>query len=84
MRRRRLTHTASSARPSQTPLEGCADDAAPLIPNTVALPNGERGRTSRASSADDAGNLTPNPFPRGKGNNREERSGTGILRFALE
>jgi hypothetical protein len=33
---------------------------------------------------DDAKTLTPNPFPRGKGNNREERGGgTGILRFAL-
>jgi hypothetical protein len=29
------------------------------------------------SIADDAGNLTPNPFPSGKGNR------TGILRFAL-
>jgi len=41
MRHRRLTHTASSARPSQTPLQGCADDAAPLTPNTVALPGEE-------------------------------------------
>src|SRR5260370_21827314 len=39
---RRLTHTASAARPSQTPLQGCADDAAPLTPNTVALPVRER------------------------------------------
>jgi hypothetical protein len=40
MRRHRLTHTASSAPPSQTPLEGGADDAAPLTLNTVALPIG--------------------------------------------
>ena len=32
---------ASSARPSQTPLEGRADDASCLTPNTVARPSGE-------------------------------------------
>ncbi len=44
MHRRRLTHKASSAPPSQTPLEGGADDAAPLTLNTVALPYRERGK----------------------------------------
>ena len=29
------------------------------------------------------GSKEPNPFPRGKGNNRVEKIGTGILRFAL-
>ena len=38
MSTRRLTHQASSARPSQTPLEGRADDAIPLTFDTVAHP----------------------------------------------
>jgi hypothetical protein len=50
---------------------------------------------SRSGIANDAKNLTPKPFPwregepkfgtshGGKENNRAERSGTGILRFAL-
>src|ERR1019366_9209875 len=36
----RRTLKASSARPAQTPLVGCADDASRLISNTVALRQG--------------------------------------------
>ncbi len=36
----RASAQASSARPSQTPLEGRAEDASLLIPNTVAHPSG--------------------------------------------
>jgi len=37
-------------------------------PHLHPLPNRERGRRTRARIANDAGDLTPNPFPSGKGN----------------
>jgi hypothetical protein len=69
MPRRRLTPTASSARPSQTPLEGRADDAAPLTTNTVALPRGEALTRDERDFWVLSGNLTPITFPCGKGDN---------------
>jgi hypothetical protein len=47
MSRRNLK--ASSVRPSQTPLEGRADDASSLTLNTVALPPGEGKRKEDTS-----------------------------------
>jgi hypothetical protein len=67
MRRHRLTHKASSAPPSQTPLEGGADDAAPLTPNTVALPDGERRRQKATERESHKMRADPTPNPLGRG-----------------
>ena len=60
---------ASSARPSQTPLEGRADDASCLTPNTVALPSGEGNQTKDGTFGESLFTLFPLPY------------GTVLLRF---